>query len=131
MKKQFVTHEIALKLKQLGFDENCFGYYNKLGILKYLGQPEPLGYDIEEMCNSMINSNYYSAPLWQQTIDWLREKHNISISVVHYGIYGHAFSINFIDNRNFSINPEYNNMTYPKAREQAILKTLDLLNNDL
>ena len=25
MKKQFVPYEIALKLKELGFDEPCFG----------------------------------------------------------------------------------------------------------
>ena len=27
MEKEFVTYEIALELKQLGFDEPCFGYY--------------------------------------------------------------------------------------------------------
>ena len=27
MKDQFVTYEIALKLKELGFDEECFAYY--------------------------------------------------------------------------------------------------------
>ena len=30
MKKQFVTYEIALKLKKLGFDEECFGYYTPM-----------------------------------------------------------------------------------------------------
>lgn len=28
MKEQFVTYEIALKLKELGFDEKCFYYFN-------------------------------------------------------------------------------------------------------
>jgi len=28
MEKQFVTYEIALKLKELGFNELCFGYFN-------------------------------------------------------------------------------------------------------
>ena len=28
MEEQFVTYEIALKLKELGFNEECFGYYH-------------------------------------------------------------------------------------------------------
>ena len=28
MEKEFVTHEIALALKELGFDEECLGWYN-------------------------------------------------------------------------------------------------------
>jgi hypothetical protein len=30
MKEQFVTYEIALKLEELGFDEECFAYYNTI-----------------------------------------------------------------------------------------------------
>ena len=30
MKSQFATYEIALKLKELGFDEECFGYYTPM-----------------------------------------------------------------------------------------------------
>ena len=29
MKEQFVTYEIALKLKELDFNEECFGYFNE------------------------------------------------------------------------------------------------------
>ena len=28
MKKEFIPYEQALKLKELGFDEPCFGYWN-------------------------------------------------------------------------------------------------------
>lgn len=30
MKDQFVSYPIALKLKELGFDEPCFGYYTPM-----------------------------------------------------------------------------------------------------
>ena len=30
VKEQFVSYEIALKLKELGFDEPCFGYYTPM-----------------------------------------------------------------------------------------------------
>lgn len=29
MQEQFVTYEIALKLKELGFNEPCFAYYDE------------------------------------------------------------------------------------------------------
>ena len=30
MEKEFVPYELAVKLKELGFDEECFGYYTEL-----------------------------------------------------------------------------------------------------
>lgn len=28
MNREFIPYEFALKLKELGFDESCFGWYN-------------------------------------------------------------------------------------------------------
>ena len=33
MEKQFISYELALKLKELGFDEECFKTYNEDGIM--------------------------------------------------------------------------------------------------
>ena len=35
MEKEFVTYEIALKLKELGFDEPCIAGFNSYNILKH------------------------------------------------------------------------------------------------
>ena len=66
MEKQFVTYEIALKLKELGFDEECLACFhtflttdNKLPLFR--------NFIINK--NSAIK-NHVSAPLWQQVIDW-------------------------------------------------------------
>ena len=85
MKGQFVPYEIALKLKEKGFDEPCFGYYTQ-----YTGIEENhLSYvsnRISENHNSNITTPHWyvgvdvTAPLWQQVIDWLAETHNIDIS---------------------------------------------------
>ena len=40
MQKQFVTYEIALKLKELGFDEPCFGYYTPIKDWMISANPE-------------------------------------------------------------------------------------------
>jgi len=64
MKKEFVTYEQALALKELGFDDECCGYYSD-NIL-YI-------YEIENknLCNGAI-----VCALKQQVFRWFREKYN-------------------------------------------------------
>jgi len=75
MEKQFVNHEIALKFKELDFNEPCLGAYmgNKLVILG--DSPLELSIKAREI------NNYIKAPLWQQAIQWFIDKHNIWIGV--------------------------------------------------
>lgn len=76
MEKLFVSYEIALKVKELGFIEPCFGEYRQWdGCNPYL--------HIEGFNNSKGRFTVEcSAPLYQQVIDWFREKHNILITVI-------------------------------------------------
>ncbi len=75
MEKQFVTYEIAKKLKELGFDEPCLAWYcNNMNILYanlYNGNP------IEGNNPPMPKQIDYYAPLWQQVYEWIYEKHNL------------------------------------------------------
>lgn len=74
MKNLFVPYELALKLKEKGFDEPCLGYYGiwstELRFPVYAGELENWN-TIENLC---------SAPLYQQVQDWFREKHNLNIT---------------------------------------------------
>lgn len=74
MNEQFVTYEIAKKLKDLGFNEPCFKYYDE-----EIKKTED--FLLETRWGYEIKSNYVFAPLWQQAIDWLREKHGLCIEV--------------------------------------------------
>lgn len=80
MNHLFVPYELALKLKEKGFDEECFGNYDcwsknesarlMIGVYPYfLGQEYAKRFD--KTC--------ILAPLYQQVIDWLLIKHQISI----------------------------------------------------
>lgn len=73
MKKLFISYELALKLKEKGFDEECLGTYRK-GLLKW---PVTGTFYI---INSRLMSDI-TAPLYQQVVDWLDTKHSIFISV--------------------------------------------------
>jgi len=68
MEKEFVTYELALRMKQLGFDEPCFGFYDGWDNNKAIGGNYP--------CDG-INS----APLFQQAFRWFREKYDFSHSI--------------------------------------------------
>jgi hypothetical protein len=88
MEKEFVPYEQALELKELGFDEPCFGYYvnNELrGInlsIEELGGKEPYyqRFDFHTISNHDIdnpNKIVVTAPLYQQAFRWFREKHDL------------------------------------------------------
>lgn len=78
MKHLFIPYELALLAKEKGFDEPCFGFF------KYKNKTVVLFQDklCDPSCNSDIKNDDFieaTAPLYQQLIDWFREKHNIQI----------------------------------------------------
>ena len=72
LQKEFVPYELALRMKELGFDEPCFGYYSK-GVLsienikngKFFTDEDSIYFEIENSC---------LAPTWQSAFKWFREK---------------------------------------------------------
>lgn len=80
MKHLFVPYEIALKLKEKGFDEPCFKVYDNQSFLQ------------EEEVMDELKLEKILAPLYQQVIDWFREKHNLLIYAVPFK--DHAADVN-------------------------------------
>lgn len=68
MQKEFVPYEQALELKELGFDEPCFGYYDNIGKLFFNTNGQPVG-------NDWVWVVPTDAPLYQQAFRWFREVH--------------------------------------------------------
>jgi len=78
MNEQFTDYETAKRLKELGMDEICIGFFNP---------------SYTEMGGSLLFSNnggdfdnwnkkehLISAPLWQQVEQWLFDEHKVSIN---------------------------------------------------
>ena len=92
MIKDLVPYQPSLDLKELGFNEPCFGYYeNGVFIFKIDSQQE------KEL---LLNC---SAPLYQQVFRFFREKHNL------------MFQIFYLRNGNYAVlihrtTPEYMNL---------------------
>lgn len=68
MEKQFVPYKLAVKLKELGFDEECLTCY-----CNHWKDLQPYLWDVNQPDYGEywdLNSKVY-APLWQQAFDWL------------------------------------------------------------
>ena len=76
MEKYFCNYNQALALKELGFDEPCFGCYTK---------DKEISYDISD---NKVDGHYFqecAAPLRSQVFEWFRDKHNLVIEpCVHF-----------------------------------------------
>jgi hypothetical protein len=81
MEKEFVSYEIALALKELGFDEPCFAFYTPEKQL-IIARGDVLQSSIEDAPIT---------PLYQQAFRWFREKYinlEVIISSVNMSIDG-------------------------------------------
>ena len=105
MEKEFIPYEQALALKELGFDEPCFGYYT--GDKKHLVLRPNMGRRNED-----LNDIVCTSPLYQQAFSFFREKYNL------------YFPINLDDcgQYYFEVNKEYDvcRNTYEKAEVECL-----------
>lgn len=86
MKHLFVPYNLALLMKEKGFNEPCFTYHLWDGNEQNKEFKNGLGNFVFHAKSGKTNTDYaqskhISAPLYQQATDWLREKHGISVWV--------------------------------------------------
>lgn len=69
--EDFVSFEIAKLLKEKGFDESVYSFYNQNGLLDIISCRTRNSYTCD-----------YAAPTHQMALKWLREVHSIFISIM-------------------------------------------------
>ncbi len=71
MEKEFVTYEIGLELKNLGFNERCYGCFSHL--------------DNKELWTSRVYTNGVSeniaAPIFSQVFRWFEENYSYFVDI--------------------------------------------------
>ena len=78
MTKEFAPYELAVKLKALGFNESCFGFYLEDGTWT------PASYSRKGTVfpsNTDLLPGWCAAPLYQQAFKWFREKYSLCIVI--------------------------------------------------
>jgi hypothetical protein len=68
MKKEFIPYELALELKQLGFNKNCIATYDEDRDFKLQ--------DFEQNYDT-FPSHIIAAPIYSQAFRWFREKYEL------------------------------------------------------
>ena len=129
MNKEFVPYYQALALKELGFDEPCFGFYGGLSPLGDRYSWNTGGYNNNSDIGDSKNF-HCTRPLYQQAFRWFREKYNrlhtvnIDLSnnlkdkVFVYTIENHLGSI--VDR-----SEEFN--TYEEAELACLIKLIEIV----
>jgi hypothetical protein len=125
MEKQFVTYDIAKQFKDKGFNEEVFGFYSdkNLNLILNLNIPSLWKNSVLSKDNSL--PTHISAPIWQQVVEWFREKHQLDI-IISSNLLGYGYIIyqkyppkNITDKTIFQ--------HYNKALEYAILEAIKLI----
>jgi hypothetical protein len=139
MKKEFVPYDLALELKQLGFDEPCFGYYvdgELRGInlgMEELGGIEPYykRFGFHTLSNHDIdnlNKIVVTAPTYSQAFRWFREKYNLfgQVNIRTYYIYeisNDGIAIKMVSQYDKLLN------TYEEAELACLKKLIEIVKN--
>jgi hypothetical protein len=122
MTKEFVPFELAVKLKQIGFDEPCFGYY--------LQNKRFISYE-ERKSMPKQTKDAISAPLFQQAFRWFREKYNLHSLIGIYPNtkewYSSYQDLNWSGKETLDFNKTEDRSIRFKTYEEAELACLDKL----
>jgi hypothetical protein len=130
MEKEFVPYDIALTMKELGFDiEFCLGYFtDDTNELRY-------PYGVSDHCK-------LKAPTYQQAFRWFREKHGISGYVrrgskkMHEHLKENGFTVADWEWRTYKTDGEHlpgHGMkdTYQEAQDACLRKLIEIVKENL
>jgi len=121
MEKLFVEYEQALVLKELGFDEPCFRWYD-----------ERWGDDLHQ---DKYNTNKdlfmtdldCSAPLYQQAFRWFREKYNQHCFIHYHSKPEYTFVIYNDIKRYWTLDEKISFNTYEEAELHCLKKLIEIV----
>jgi hypothetical protein len=138
MESLFVPYQIALALKELGFDEPCLGHYqdrDETTLHGAVATSKNVYFSIGEtnkgfiVRNSRI-SNCVLAPLYQQAFRWFREKYQLVNYIEYYAEWN--FEIFRIDDKIAEVQDDVNvdytfkGGTYEQAQLECLKKLIEI-----
>jgi len=111
MKTEFIPYEQALELKELGFDEPCFGFFDRKDndVLKF------------DICYENKN---LSAPTFSQAFRWFREKYDLYSFIFKFDEgFGYETYKEGVTQTNDSFD------TYEEAELACLIKLIEIVKN--
>jgi hypothetical protein len=120
MNKEFIPYTEALALKELGFDEPCFGYFDNTQVKGWL-------FDTKIKAETLL-----FAPTYSQAFRWFRENHFLNYKIFRDGGYWIGVVNSFKDEDHSSPENKSNTYglgvfdTYPEAELECLRKLIEL-----
>jgi len=129
MNKEFIPYEQALALKELGFNEPCFGWFRSTLIpsnfTEFFLETE---FGMNESPSDWVNSNFLdkacSAPLYQQAFRWFRKEHNLKFHIKE-DVWNNWCSLKMIRHDDYISIGEYK--TYEEAELECLKKLIEIV----
>jgi hypothetical protein len=127
MNKEFIPYEQALALKELGFDEPCFGYYEPNGELDYI--ENHILKDFPYLAKNSEWQDLVAAPLYQQAFRWFRDKFNLKPQLTtSWGEWD--FYIPESEYNDIPIRESSDTWTYEDAELACLIKLIEIVKKD-
>ena len=85
--ENFVPYELAVKLKEKGFKDNCIGYYDYAGKFHYNYKSAISNKEIyfcHRKYDNIWHRDLVAAPTISQVLKWLREEKELHIEIYMY-----------------------------------------------
>lgn len=115
MNNEFVSYEVASELKELGFDESCFGYYDCERDFKFL--PD----------KSKFLECEFAAPTFSHVFRFFREKYKLPSWV--YTSDNEKFYFGILRDTRFFIDGNKPWETYEEAELACLRKMIEIVKN--
>ena len=122
MQKEFVPYELAVKLKELGFNEPCFAWYDG----RYIAS---INQNYCKNSEEWLNTIHCAAPLYQQAFRWFRERYNAVCEIIRREDKNHSTFIGwvYIDNRKIDVVSYWDSKTYEEAELACLTKLIEIV----
>ena len=122
MEKEFVPYVLSKQIKQLGFKEECLGYYVDVEVAN--------PFLVINRINDTQGGYFTLAPTFSQTFRWFREKYNIIPNIHSVYIDETHTKINFwvwFANYEENSNEEIYYGTYEEAELECLKKLIEIV----
>jgi len=80
MEKEFVPYQLSLAMKELGYNEQCFGFWSSENTYRRSINDSLCNSDLVNMFGDEAKQTP-SAPTWQQAFRWFMEKYDLDYSL--------------------------------------------------
>ena len=128
MEKEFVSYELSLALKGIGYESpSPIGGYRG-GAVFYYERSSELFYDGLPMYSSSYHKGQIIAPLYQQAFRWFREKYDLFGVVEGKGYDYKRYYVYSINGKWHPSRPGLD--TYEEAELACLIKLIEIVKNN-